>query len=177
MADVSPARNNIQIEEVQYKSAISEAVGQKIGGAINFINEYITQKFYFGVSGPFDTLSLPYTDFGYQEVFPHDAEIVNVYARYGVAGSASTSEIDIEWAADNSGTWASIFSTTPKVANTAADNGVFDANGVSTTPSGCTQPVLSKTNFDAGDKLRCIIETAATGADGFILVIEWRPRT
>lgn len=176
MADVTPARNNIQVEETQYKAAVSEAVGQKIGGAINFINTYITQKFYFGVSGPFDSLTLPYTDFGYQEVFPFDAEIVNVYCRYGVAGTSGTSEIDIEWAADNSGTWASIFSTTPKVAHNAADNGVFDADGVSTTPANCTQPVLSKTTFDAGDKLRCILESAAVAADGFILVIEWRPR-
>lgn len=176
MAEITPARNNIQVEEASYKAAVSEAVGSKIGGAINFINTYITQKFYFGVSGPFESLVLPYSDFGYQEVFPFNAEIVNVYCRYGVAGTASTSEVDIEWAADNSGTWASIFSTTPKVANTAADNGVFDADGVSTTPAGCTQPVLSKTTFAAGDKLRCELTAAATGADGFIIIIEWRPR-
>lgn len=175
MADVSPARNNIQIEEVQYKSAISEAVGQKIGGAINFINEYQVKQFHMGVTGGFSVLTIPYTDIGVQEVFETDSEIENVYIRFGVAGTSGTSELDIEWAADNSGTWASIFSTTPKVANTASDNGVFDANGVSTTPAGCTQPILSKTTFAAGDKIRCNIEDAATGASDFVIVIHYRP--
>ena len=175
MSDITPSRTNIQVAEVQYSSAISEATFTRIGAGINFINAYQNKQFFFGAGGAFSSLTVPFTDIGTQEVFERASEIVNVFIRFGVAGSASTSEFDLEWAADNSGTWASIFSTTPKVLNTATDNGVFDANGVSTTPSGCTQPVLSKSTFAAGDKLRCNIVTAATGASDFILVIHYKP--
>lgn len=175
MAQVTSARNNIQQEEVQYKAAVSEAVGFKIGGAINFINDYQNKHFDMGVTGGFSVLTVPFTDIGCQEVFERASEITNVFVRYGTAGSASTSELDIEWAADNSGTWASIFSTTPKVGNAAPDDNVFDANSVCTLPASCTRPVLSKTTFAAGDKIRCNIVTAATGADTMVLKIHFRP--
>lgn len=175
MSDVAPARNNIQVEEVRYKAAVSEAVGNKIAGSINFINEYQVKQFHMGVTGGFSVLTVPYNDIGAQEVFETDSEIVNVFVRYGTAGSSGTSELDIKWAPDNSSTFNSIFSTTPKVGNAASDNNVFDANGISTTPANCTQPVLSKTTFDAGDKIRCDIIQAATAADTFIVVIHYRP--
>lgn len=175
MATITPARVNIQVEEVQYESSVSEGTFTRIGSSINFINAYQNKQFFFGAGGPFSSLTIPFTDIGTQEVFERASEITNVFIRYGVAGTASTSEFDIQWAADNSGTWASIFSTTPKVLHSASDNNVFDANGVSTTPAGCTQPVLSKSTFAAGDKLRCNITTTATGASDFIIVIHYRP--
>lgn len=175
MPVVADARNNIYQEEVVYKAAVSEAVGSKIAGAINFINNKQNKHFDMGVTGGFSVLTVPYTDIGAQEVFETASEITNVFVKYGVAGTASTSELDIEWAADNSGTWASIFSTTPKVGNAASDNNVFDANTVCTLPANCTRPVLSKTTFAAGDKIRCNIVTAATGADTMVLKIEFRP--
>lgn len=176
MADITPSRTNIQIAEVQYSSAVSEATFTRIGAGINFINSYQNKQWYFGAKGGYGntTETLP-LEVGIREVFHFDSEIVFVGIRYGDAGSASTSEFDIEWAADGSGTWASIFSTTPKVANTAANDGEFDSLGVSTTPAGCTQPVLSKTTFDAGDRLRCKLVTKATGASDFAIVIEFRP--
>jgi hypothetical protein len=175
MSDITPSRTNIQIAEVQYASAVSESTFTRIGAGINFINSYQNKQFYFGAGGKFSSLTTPFTDLGIQEVFERASEIVNVLIRFGEAGSSGTSEFDLEWAADNSGTWATIFSTTPKVANTATNDGVFDANGVSTTPAGCTQPVLSKSTFAAGDKLRCNLTTAATGAADFIIVVQYRP--
>lgn len=175
MADITPGRNNIQVEEASYKAAVSEAVGSKIGGAINFINNYQNKIFQMGVTGGFSVLTVPYTDIGCQEVFERASEITNIFVKYGVAGSASTSELDIEWASDNSGTWASIFSTTPKVGNAASDDNVFDANSVCTLPASCTRPILSKTTFAAGDKIRCNIVTAATDADTMVLTIQFRP--
>lgn len=175
MADITPGRTNIQVAEVQYSSAVSEATFTRIGAGINFINSYQNKQFYFGAGGPFSSLTTPFTDIGVQEVFERASEIVNVLIRFGEAGSSGTSEFDLEWAANGSGTWATIFSTTPKVANTATNDGVFDANGVSTTPSGCTQPVLSKSTFAAGDKLRCNLTAAATGAADFIIVVQYRP--
>lgn len=173
--DITPARNNIQVEEASYKAAVSEAVGSKIGGAINFINSYQNKQFFMGLVGPFSGLTTPYTDVGTQEVFERASEIVNVFIRFGDSGTSGTNEFDIEWAADNSGTWASIFSTTPKVTSAATDNGVFDANAVSTLPSNCTAPVLSKTTFAAGDKIRCNVTSISSGASDFVIVIHYRP--
>jgi len=175
MADFTPARNNIQVEEVGYKAAVSEAVGGKIAGAINFINDYQNKQYYMGVTGGFSSLVTPYTDIGIQEIFERASEIVNVSIRFGDSGTSGTSEFDIQWAADGSGTWASIFSTTPKVTSAATDNGAFDINLESATPSGCTVPVLSKSTFAKGDKIRCNITSAAVAASSFVIVIRFRP--
>lgn len=175
MADITPGRNNIQVEEASYKAAVSEAVGSKIGGAINFINNYQNKQFFMGATGSYSALTTPFTDIGTQEVFERASEIVNVFIRFGDSGISGTSEFDIEWAADNSGTWASIFSTTPKITSSATDNGVFDANAVSTLPTNCTAPVLSKTTFAAGDKIRCNITSASTDSSDFVIVIHYRP--
>lgn len=178
MSDITAERKMIQNEETAPQAAVSESTMTRVGAAINFINTKQDKQFYFGAGGAFSNLSTPYTDLGAQEVFNVDSEITNLGVRFGEAGSAGTTEFDIKWRpADDSAAWASIFSTTPKVANTAPNNSVFDANAVSPLPSGCTAPVLSKTVFDAGDKLRCDLITTATGARDNIMIITFRPTT
>lgn len=184
MADVTRARNNIQIEEVRYKSAVSEAVGQKIGGAINFINDRQTMKYEFGIikmhansgSPTYNGITTPFNNFGGSESFPYDCEIVAIRCYHGDAGSSGTSELDLKWAAADSAVFASIFSTTPKVASTAASEVYFDTLGNETTPTGCTVPVLSKSTFAAGDKLRCdIVSTMLGSPNGFLITVFFRP--
>lgn len=175
MADVTSLRRNIQTAEVAYKAAVSESTWNKIGGAINFINNYINKQYELGCAGPYSTLTVPYTDIGTQEVFERASQITQIFITYGESGSSGTSEFDIQWAADNSGTWASIFSTTPKVLNTATNDNVFDMSTVCTLPSGCTRPVLSKTTFAAGDKLRCNIVSSTVGGADFIMTVKFIP--
>lgn len=183
MSDIAPQRRMIQVEETKYKSAVSEFTWQKIGGAINMINTYQTIKLQFGItkadsnsgSPTYNVISTPYSDFGFKETFPFNAEIVGANIYHGTAGSSGTSELDIKWAAVNSGSYSTIFSTTPKVASTAASEVAFDTFGNATTPTGCTVPVFSKTVFAAGDKLRCdVLQVMGGTPNGFIIDIFYR---
>lgn len=176
MSDITPERKMIQVEETSPQAAVSESVMTRVGAAINFINTSQNKQFFFGCGGAYSNLSTPYLDIGIQEVFNDPSEIINVGGRFGETGSSGTSTFDIQWRPkDDSSAWASIFSTKPSVSNTATNDGVFDANAVSPLPSGCTAPVLSKTTFAAGDKLRCNIDSAATGSSDFFLTVTFRP--
>lgn len=186
MTDIARLRRNVQIEEVAYKAAVSESTWNKIGGAINFINDRQTMVYEFGIfrgdsSNGTPTyngvLTTPYNNLGTNETFLYAAQIIAVTLYHGDAGSSGTSELDIKWQPVNSATaYASIFSTTPKVASTAASNVFFDTLGNNTTPTGCTVPVLSKSTFAAGDKLRCDLISSMGGTpNGFLLKIFFRP--
>jgi len=183
MADVARLRRNVQAEEVAYKSAVSESSWTKIGGAINFINDLQYKHFEFGFikaisssgSPTYNVFTAPLVISDLEE-FPTNAEIVGITFIHSTSGSSGTTELDIQWAASNSGTFASIFSTTPKVTSAAPSNAQFDTFGVATTPTGCTVPVLSKSTFSAGDVLLCRAVSLQSGTpNGFLMRIYWRP--
>lgn len=176
MSDITSARNMIQNEETAPQAAVSESTMTRVGASINFINTKQNKQFFFGCGGKFSVLTIPFTDIGIQEVFNEASEIVNVGVRYGEAGSSGTSTFDIQWRDKlDANAWATIFSTKPAVANTAPNDSVFDMNAVSPTPSGCTPPVLVKSQFAIGDKLRCNIDGAAVDAADFFITITFRP--
>lgn len=183
MADIARLRRNVQAEEVAYKSAVSESTWTKIGGAVNFINDLQYKHFEFGFIKAISSSGSPtYNVFTAPlvisdlEQFPSNSEIVGIALQHSTSGSSGTTELDIRWAASNSGTFASIFSTTPKVASTAPTDAQFDTFGNATTPSGCTVPVLSKTTFAAGDVLRCHALSLMSGnPNGFTMRIYYRP--
>lgn len=185
MTDIARARRNVQIEEISYKAAVSEGTWSKLGGAINFINDRQTMHFEYGFlkgnssSGTvaYNYLTTPFNDLGTSETFPYAAEIIAVTCYHGAAGSGGTSEIDLKWQPVNSVTaFATIFTTTPKVTSAATADRYFDSLGNNTTPTGCTAPVLSKTTFAAGDKIRCDLITTMTGSpNGYLVRIFFRP--
>jgi hypothetical protein len=183
MADVTPERINIQTEEVAYRAAVSESSSTRTAAAINFINYYQYKHFEFGfIKGVSSSGSPTYnvftpplviSDF---EAFPTDSEIVGIGYEHSTSGSSGTTELDLEWSAANSGTWATIYSTTPKVTSAAPTNAQFDSFGNATTPAGCTVGILSKSTFAAGDRLRCKAVTLQAGTpNGFLLKLFYRP--
>lgn len=183
MADVTPERINLQSAEVQYRAAVSEVLMQRVAASTNFINYYQNKKIEFGFLKGVGTAANPtyaifspplvISDF---EEFEFDSEITGLALQHNVSGSSGTTELDIEWSAANSGTWATIFSTTPKVDSTAPTDAQFDTFGNATTPTGCTVPVLSKSTFAAGDRLRCkAISLMAGSPNGFIIKVLYRP--
>lgn len=182
MSEITPARYNIQQEEVKYKSAVSESTFTKIGGSINHINTYqnnIVDYGFLKAISPSGTptynqnFSVPLVISGI-DPFVDACEIYKVALIHGTTGSSGTSEIDIEWAAHGSSTWASIFSTTPKVTSTASSNTSW-VTGLSA-PTGVTTPVLSKTSFAVGDRLRCKIVTMMAGnPNEFVIRFHYRP--
>lgn len=174
---VPPARNNIYIEGSQFRAAVSEDLLQRSGASINFINAYQYYQFYFGMMGPYSFLTTPFTGVGTQEVFDYNATITNIWVYSGTAGTGGTTQIDIQKASVNSGSYATIFSTKPAVTSAAASGVIFDANGTATTPTGCTKPVLSTINFSAGDKLRMDVSSVMSGLPADLQIqIFWRPR-
>lgn len=182
MANITAARNNIEQEEVQYKAAVSSATFTKIGGSINHINTYQNNVFEFGFLKGITSSGSPTYNQGFSvpvvisgiEPFIDACEIYKVALIHGTSGSGGTSEIDIEWAAHASGTWASIFSTTPKVTSAASSDTSW-VTGLAA-PTGVTTPVLSKTTFAVGDRLRAKIVTMQTGTPNeFILRFHYRP--
>ena len=182
MAEITAAKNNIQQEEVQYKAAISEATFTKIGGSINHINTYQNNYFEFGLLRGVSSSGSPTYNVGLSlpavisdaETFPDAAEIYKITVTHGTIGSSSTSELDIQWAAFGSASWASIFSTTPKVTTTATADNAY-VTGLAT-PTGYTAPVLSKSTFAAGDKLRCRLVSSMGGSpNGFLIRLYFRP--
>jgi len=181
--DVTPARYNIKVEETRYKAGVTEATAQKIAGSINHINEYQVQFFEFGFtfaiansgSPTYNLFTTPKVISGV-EPFKRASEVVGIQLVHNTSGSSGTTELDIKWASSNSGTFNTIFSTTPKVTSAAASNSQFDTFGVATTPAGCTVPVLSKTTFAAGDVLRCECLSLQAGTpNGFGMKIYFRP--
>jgi hypothetical protein len=182
MANITAARNNIEQEEVEYGAAVSESTFTKIGGSINHINTYQNNYFEFGILRGVSASGSPTYNNGWSlpltisdaETFPDAAEIYKVTVTHGTIGSSGTSELDIQWAAFGSASWASIFGTTPKVASTATADNAY-VTGLST-PTGYTAPVLSKSTFAAGDKLRCrFVSSMAGSPNGFLIRLYFRP--
>lgn len=179
MADINPSKSNIDVQDVANKAAISEAVGNKIGASINFINDrqYLTHSFNF--NGPYG-LGVGFV--GADGIFPclFDMEIVGLTMFNRVRGTTGTTEIDLEWLDGSNSNQGSIFSTTPKIDSTSSNYSYLirdELNGTDVElPTGATAPVFSKTSFDAGQAIFCKIVSAASAAEDCSLLVHFRPR-
>lgn len=175
MATIPPARTDIQQEDVAYKAAVSEATGTKVGQSINFINARQHSEKQFFINGIYNTLTLPIAFVDGQAFFQYDAEIIDVWMFLQVAGSSGTTELDLKWTNDpTNGSYSSIFTTTPKIQSAA---GSFVFIHVGSAIANTTAPVLSKTQFAAGDSIRCdLIQAQAGSPESCGIVIHYRPR-
>jgi len=165
----------IQQESTAPQAAVSEDTMTKIGANNNFINLYQLPIYDFKANGAYNTLTLPALGFDGLMSFPFAWEIAALaIANGGLNGVSGTTELDLKWRAyNNTGSYTSIFSTTPKFtpSSTAYD---LCFNGDSKT--GFTAPVLSKTTFAAKDKVRLdILQTVTGEADFAGIKIFWRP--
>ena len=169
MADIVSERKMIQQEETAADAALTESVLSRLGGGINFINtrHLYTQK--FNVNGVYANAT-PSLGIDGDFTYPFNFEIISVRVKIGNAqGTSGTSEVDLKWRSENSGTYTSIFSTTPKWDSTAAVESTI-RNGI--TATGWTPPVLSKTTFNAYDSIRLDLLTSQLGSpNGFQVTI------
>ena len=178
MAQISDARANIQEQDVQFRSSVSEAVGNKLGGSINFINNRQNDKHSWNLNGPY---SLGTGSIGVDGVFPclFDMAITGFAYYNNETGGVGTTTIDIH-RLDPFGTDSgSIFSTLPSVDTTAANNtttiyDVLNSNTIAN-PTGHTLAVLNQTAFAAGHVLRLDLDSAMNSANNFQFVIYFRP--
>ena len=174
MADISPERKMIQQEETAPQAAVTESVMSRVGAGINFIN---TRHYYvkeYCVNGKYNII-LPNLSIDGTFTYPWPFEIIDIHVRLGQAtGISGLSEIDLKWKPETSGTFASIFSTTPKWNSSApADSSVR----LGVTRTGWTTPVLSKTQFDAWDLIKLDLLQGLNGnVNSFFVTIFTRPR-
>lgn len=165
MAIITSQAAYIREEDVEYKRAVSENILTKVGASINYLLE--TFDYYqFGVVGSasYDGLSAyPYTFTNTIEIVETARTILAVKVFNLTSGTAGTTEFKIERQLAAGGSWDNIFSTNCSIANTAEDE-LFFTDSDSPAPSGVTLPVLSITSLAAGDRLRLVLVSAATGA-------------
>jgi hypothetical protein len=174
MANEIPAgRHLIRIPEARYLAAVSESILKRLGAVCNFINTRHIEREKFALNGFYEPRA------GYLAVdgifiFEFDSEIVNAHIYNLIKGTGGTTELDIKWKPQVGGAWASIFSTTPKIASTVSD---YSSCGVGDSITGFTAPVLSKTQFAAKDMLRLDLVTCMTGSPvGCGINLHHRPR-
>ena len=179
MADVTPARSNLLVEEVSYRSAVSEALLTKTGGAVNFINDRQHLLYQFNINGPY-TAGGGQTgiDGGFGCLF--DIEITGMMVFSLVAGSGGTTAMDIHRFTSSGTDTGTIFSTPPSITSAAGNNAYAIRDLVTPqdfTATGITLPSFNVTDLDAGDFLRFDLDTAMTGdPENCGLVLYYRPR-
>jgi hypothetical protein len=87
MAELTALRRNIQIEEARFRFAVSESWAQKLGGSINFINNYHHAVKEWNINGVYGAMSLPFLGIdGFHPVL-YDLEILSIFMFCQTAGS------------------------------------------------------------------------------------------
>lgn len=177
--DVTPARENIFIEESDFQSPLSEAYGQKVGGSINFINNFQYDKHSWHLNGDLTGIQT-FTNFDGVFPFLFNAEIVGFWYYIGTVGSSGNLTIDIDWLSSGGTNNGTIFSTNPQIQTTASNGSYTFYDQINSTtisnPTGHVLGVLSKINFDRGDALKLTVDTAQVGSEDFQIGIMFRPR-
>jgi len=173
---VPPKRSLIYIDGAQFRSAVSEELIQRQGAVSNFISLYQHSEKQFFINGPYGIATVPATALDGLTFFQFDAEIIDVWAFHIISGSSGTTELDVK-VATLGGSFASIFSTTPKFTSSAANNSWVDSSGVVAPGTGVTAPVLSITNVNAGQALRFdLLQKQGGDPQNCGIVIHYRPR-
>lgn len=179
MADVNPARSNLDENEVKYRAAVSEALLTKTAASINFLNNFQYDQRCFQLNGSY---ALGVGQLGADQIIPllFDCEIVGFSYWNGATGVSGSSIFDIHRLTGGDTDAGTIFSTKPEFDSTAASNTYTVRDDLNATtvalPTGHTLAVLSTTQFNAGDALRLDIDAAMPGASNAGVYIFLRPR-
>lgn len=174
MTDILINRQNIQQEEVDFRSPISEATFTKMGASIGFINDRQNKAFDFKFLGPFKPLSVP-EDGSKTELF--NFEIVGISGMLFNRGTSGTTELDI-LSYSNGISNGSILSETLKIINGSGHSQFYvdlltPANQAT---ADVTLPVFTTTNLNAGDAIAPKLISNGLGATQFVVNIHYRPR-
>jgi hypothetical protein len=178
MAILADVKKYIFAEEVNRNAGVNQSTWRKIGGMINFIGHRVHEVKRFTINGTYGQLSGPSYPVNFVDgvhVFEFDAEIFNVWTYQAIQGASGQTELDLKKAVYGSNTWASIFTTTPKILPSAAAGIRFKIGDVQ---SGIVAPVMtgSVVNVNAGDAIRMDLITAMPDANQAGMIVHFRPR-
>ena len=173
MSNLVEERSDLEIEDCQYRAAVSENFAFKLGASVNFINRRQVDQHRANANGAYNVVSSD-TNVDGLISFPYPFEIVELQIWSGsVVPTTGQIEFDIQWRTQNTGSYASICSTKPKFDSTAI---VLGSCGIGQTATGFTAPVLTKTQFAANDQIIVNYTTNATGpVNGAGIIIFHRP--
>lgn len=179
MSNLPEERLDIEAEEVQFRATVGQSLFTRVGQSVNFINrrQYDTKDWNFN-----GRYALGVGVQGADGFFPilRDMEIIGVSMYNRRSGTSGTTEVDITWLNGPGSNQGSIFSTTPKLDSTSPNDAYLIRDVLNSTdiqlPTGGTSPVLSKTNFNAGDALLVEISQAMSDAEDLTIIIQFRPR-
>ena len=178
MTDITEARENIQIEDVKFKSAVSEAVASILGGSINFINKRQYDCHNWNLNGDFSLVQLSEVGDGVF-ICQENMEIVGYALYIGTNGNSGNTTVDIHSISSDGTDNGSIFTTKPSIDDTASDGSFTHSNvrdSDNEVPTGHTLVVFNNLNFNRHDGLRLDLDSASGGASDLQLTIFFRPR-
>lgn len=179
MTQITGARNIIQQEEVSYRAGVTEGTFTRLGATLNFISDFQYDSHAWHLNGPYRLFG---NALGPDGVFPvlFDFEIVGYIMYSGETGTSGTTTIDIRTLINGGTDDGSIFTTKPSVNSSSANSSYSLVDVVNSDvlalPTGHTQAIFNKVNFNRGEALRLDINSAMTGASNFQFQILFRPR-
>jgi len=179
MAEITDSRQNIQEEDVKFRASVSEAVGNKLGGSLNFVNNRQFDQHCYNLNGDFSVVQASEVGDGVF-ICQEDMEIVGYALYIGTNGSTGSNiTVDLHYISSDGTDNGTVFSTKPAIATTAADGSFTHSNiraSDSEVPTGHTEGVFSKTNYDRHDGIRLDLDSSTGGASNLQLILFFRPR-
>lgn len=171
--------NVISVNPTGLASGIAAAIADGVstvasGSTLGVRNTMFTHS--FELNGNYGNLTIPTLQIDGLRFFNFNATIVNAWAWIRGAGSSGTTAVDIKYASAPGGSFASIFSTTPKFASTAGASAYTDSAGVVTPGTGVTAGVLSTTSVAAGGALKMDLTGTMVNPDSVGVTIIFKQR-
>lgn len=179
MAYISGERALVTVEEVAEGAAVSSAVGNKLGAALNLYQVNETACLRWTLNGPYYVSGSPQSQVDGEYILHRPMTLVAIHMWNQVAGTAGTLELDI-LRKPSAGGSASIFSTTPKILFSSGNDSTlyrdFDLATTPWNPAGSIAPVLATSNFSAYDKLILNIQQVQSGGKDAGIALYFRLR-
>lgn len=176
--EVTPQRKIMFIEELDFRSAITEFTAAKQAAVTNFISKFHCEAKNWCLNGTYT--GVVFNGFDGHWTIPFDMEILFFSMSNVVSGSSGTTEADLELFTSPGVSAGSIFTTTPKIdSNASDDTWIFKdiltpANDIN--PVGTTLPVFSTNLFNQGESLKFNLLSSMIEPETMNVNIYFRPR-
>jgi hypothetical protein len=181
MADVTPLKRNLQVEELRTGAAASESTMQRVASSVNFWNTFYegTRAWFF--NGQYGDFPFPQTGVDGVYNVPCDMEIYQLAVNHNTAGISGTFEIDLIKIPVGGGPEVSVFATRPQIPFGAGNFAVIHQEFLPTASTivaspGVTLATLVSTQLSKGDRLYTNIIGGQIQGQSAGLVLMMRPR-
>jgi hypothetical protein len=180
MPVITPLKANIRTEETKETAAVSSAVAQKIGGAVNFLSERIDEKITWKINSKFGSNTGAGTDYiDGAFLLSADMEIVFFGAYIETAGTTYNTVINIDRFTSN-GSGSNIFTASPRFEPTAPANAYmsvrYNPDETFENPTGSVLPTFITRDIDKGDMLLFKLGSRGSGARNITVTLGLRAR-